>query len=82
MLPTAIAVAILRYRLYDIDVIINRTLTLVYGSLTILLGTHLLHGSVVVLQQLFRGLTGEGSSPVVVASSLPLRWTQPPCSTL
>ncbi|MGH3145376.1 MAG: hypothetical protein ACRDTR_06190, partial [Rubrobacter sp.] len=63
----AIAVAILRYRLYDIDVIINRTL--VYGALTISLGLVYV-GAVVGLQYVFRALTGGGSSLAVVASTL------------
>ena len=67
LIPLSISIAILRYRLYDIDVVINRTL--VYGSLTILLGATY-YGSVVVLQQLFRALTGQESSLVVVASTL------------
>ena len=53
--------------LYDIDIIINRTL--VYGSLTALL-VLVYAGSVVVLQQLFRSLTGQGSQLAVVASTL------------
>jgi hypothetical protein len=66
-LPIAIGIAILRYRLYDIDVIINRTL--VYGSLTAMLAAVYL-GSVVVLQYALRTLTGEGSQLAVVASTL------------
>jgi hypothetical protein len=63
----ALAVAILRYRLYDIDLIINRTL--VYGSLTVLLvATYL--GGVVGLQYVFRALTGQESTLAVVASTL------------
>jgi hypothetical protein len=65
--PIAIGIAILRYRLYDIDVIINRTL--VYGSLTTMLVAVYL-GSVVVLQYALRTLTGEGSQLAVVASTL------------
>ena len=65
--PIAIGVAILRYRLYDIDIIINRTL--VYGSLTTMLVAVYL-GSVVVLQYALRTLTGEGSQLAVVASTL------------
>ena len=66
-LPVAVGIAILRYHLYNIDLIINRTL--VYGSLTALLAV-LYFGSIVVLQLLFRALTGEGSQLVVVASTL------------
>jgi len=54
-LYAAIGVAILRYRLYDIDVLINRTL--VYGSLTATL-VLLYVGGVVALQAAFRALTG------------------------
>ena len=66
-LPVAVGIAILRYRLYNIDLIINRTL--VYGSLTAVLAG-IYFGSIVVLQLLFRALTGEGSQFVVVASTL------------
>jgi hypothetical protein len=63
----AIAVAILRYRLYDIDVLINRTL--VYGSLTVLLACAY-GGGVVGLQVVFRAITGQESTLAVVASTL------------
>jgi hypothetical protein len=66
-LPVAVGMAIMRYHLYNIDFIINRTL--VYGSLTAVLAV-LYFGSIVVLQLLFRALTGEGSQLVVVASTL------------
>ena len=66
-LPTAIGIAVLRYRLYDIDVIINRTL--VYGTLTASLVAVYL-GSVVGLQRLLTPLTGQGSQLSVVASTL------------
>jgi hypothetical protein len=65
--PVAMGLAILRYRLYEIDLIINRTL--VYGSLTVLLVAVYL-GGVVLLQYTFRTLTGEGSQLAVVASTL------------
>jgi hypothetical protein len=60
-------VAILRYRLYDIDLIINRTL--VYGSLTAVLALVYV-GSVVLPQGAFRTLTGQESQLAVVASTL------------
>ena len=55
------------YRLYDIDVIINRTL--VYGVLTAML-VALYFGGIVLLQSVFRVLTGEKSTLAVVASTL------------
>ena len=65
--PVAAGVAILKYRLYDIDIIINRTL--VYGTLTASL-VLVYVGSVVLLQTLFRTLTGQESQLAVVASTL------------
>ena len=65
--PIAIGIAILRYRLYEIDTLINRTL--VYGSLTAAL-VALYFGGIVVLQRLFVLLTGEQSTLAVVASTL------------
>ena len=66
-IPIAIGIAILRYRLYDIDLIINRTL--VYGPLTGMLVLFYL-GGVVSLQYALRSLTGQGSQIAVVASTL------------
>jgi len=63
----AIGVAILRYRLYDIDILINRTL--VYGSLSAIL-VALYFGGIVVLQRVFVLLTGQKSTLAVVASTL------------
>jgi hypothetical protein len=65
--PTAVGIAITRYRLYDIDILINRTL--VYGTLTATLVALYLIG-IVVLQRLFVFLTGEQSTLAVVASTL------------
>jgi hypothetical protein len=65
--PISIGIAIVRYRLYEIDHIINRTL--VYGSLTATLAA-LYFGAIVVLQRLFVLLTGEQSTLAVVASTL------------
>ena len=66
-LYVAVGIAILRHRLYDIDVIINRTL--VYSALTATL-VALYFGGIVVLQRLFVALTGEKSTLAVVASTL------------
>jgi hypothetical protein len=66
-LPTAIGIAILKYRLYDIDVVINRTL--VYCTLTATL-VALYIGGIVVSQRLFVLLTGQRSTLAVVASTL------------
>ncbi len=66
-IPIAIGVAILKHRLYDIDVLINRTL--VYGSLTVTLAL-IYVGGVVGLQSVFRALTGQESTLAVVASTL------------
>jgi hypothetical protein len=63
----ALGVAILKHRLYDIDVVINRTL--VYAGLSAALAA-LYFGAVVVLQGLFVFLTGEGSTLAVVVSTL------------
>jgi hypothetical protein len=67
VIPAGIGVAMLRYRLYDIDVVINRTL--VYGSLTATL-VALYFGGIVVLQRVFVALTGQQSTLAVVASTL------------
>jgi hypothetical protein len=65
--PVAVGFAILRHRLYDIDVVINRTL--VYGSLTAML-VAVYYGSVVILQYIFRALSGGESQFAIVASTL------------
>jgi hypothetical protein len=68
-IPIATAIAILRYRLYDIDRIINRTL--VYGSLTVMLAL-LYFGGVSAIQALFGALTGQEEQPqlAIVGSTL------------
>ena len=66
-IPVAVGIAILRYRLYEIDLIINRTL--VYGTLTATL-VALYFGGIIVLQRVFVLLTGQKSSLAVVASTL------------
>ena len=67
VIPVCTYIAILRYNLYDIDVVINRTL--VYGSLTVTL-VALYFGGIVVLQRIFVLLTGQKSTLAVVASTL------------
>jgi hypothetical protein len=65
--PVAAGFAILRYRLYEIDLLINRTL--VYVPLTAMLAL-LYVGGVVGLQYVFRAFTGQESTLAVVASTL------------
>jgi hypothetical protein len=67
--PIAVGFAILRYRLYDIDLLINRTI--VYGSLTATL-VALYFGGVVTTQAIFRALTGQVQQPqlAIVVSTL------------
>jgi len=67
--PVAIGFAVLKYRLYDIDVVINRTL--VYGSLTLTLAL-IYFGGVATVQIVFRVLTGQEEQPqlAVVVSTL------------
>jgi hypothetical protein len=65
--PVAIGFAVLKYRLYDIDLLINRAL--VYGSLTAMLALVYV-GSVVGLQATLRALTGQESTLAIVASTL------------
>jgi hypothetical protein len=66
-LPVAVGIAILRYRLYDIDRLINRTL--VYGLLTVLLAG-VYASAVLVLGQLFGGLRAEPPGWVVAGATL------------
>jgi hypothetical protein len=66
-LPIAVGIAVLRYRLYDIDVIINRTL--VYGLLTGTLAA-VYAGSVVLLQGSFRALASQESDLAIVVATL------------
>jgi hypothetical protein len=67
LVPIAVGIAVLKYRLYEIDIIINRTL--VYGPLTVAL-VALYYLGIVVLQSVFVALTGQQSTLAVVASTL------------
>jgi hypothetical protein len=65
-IPLTVGIAILKYRLYDIDIIIRRTL--IYGALTSVLAL-LYFGSVIALETLLRPLTGQGHNDLVVVAS-------------
>ncbi len=67
LIPLSIGISILKYRLYEIDVVINRTL--VYGFLTVML-VLIYVGLVVGLQYAVRALTGQESPLAIVASTL------------
>ena len=66
-IPVSIGIAMLRYRLWDIDILINRTL--VYGSLTALLAL-LYFGLIFVLQSLFQGMFHQNNAVAIVVSTL------------
>jgi hypothetical protein len=67
IVPSTIAFSILRYRLWDIDLLINRTI--VYTTLTAILAL-IYFGCVVLLQHLVNGITGQaGQSPLVIVAS-------------
>jgi len=67
LVPLSLVIAILRYRLWDIDKLINRTL--VYGTLTVLLAL-VYFGLIVVLQYLLRGVISQTNDVVIVVSTL------------
>jgi hypothetical protein len=65
-IPVAVGIAILRHRLYDIDLVINRTL--VYGSLTVLLAL-MYFGIVTATQAIFQSLTGQEQPQLAIVAS-------------
>ncbi|HSB88418.1 MAG TPA: hypothetical protein VLD63_00185 [Anaerolineales bacterium] len=68
-IPVTLTIAILRHRLFDIDVIINRAL--VYGALTAILAG-LYTASISLFQRLFQSITGQKSDAAVVLTTLVL----------
>jgi hypothetical protein len=67
LIPVSVAIAILRYRLWEIDVLINRAL--VYGSLTVSTAAVYI-GGVIGLQALFRSISGQSSDLAVAIVTL------------
>ena len=67
LIPLSIGFSILRYRLYDIDLLINRTL--VYGTLTVLLALVYV-GLIFALQYLLRGIISQNNDVAIVVSTL------------
>ncbi len=69
LIPLSFAIAILRYRLWDVDIVINRTL--VYGTLTAMLGA-VYFGAVAATEAIFRALTDQQQQPqlAIVVSTL------------
>lgn len=67
ILPCTLSIAILRHRLFDVDLLVRRTF--IYGMLTVILATFYL-GSVILLQQFFRFITGQSSELAIIVSTL------------
>jgi len=74
LIPLSTVIAILRYRLFDIDVVIERTL--VYGAVTATLGATYV-GTVILLQGLLRPLTGGSELAVALSTLLVVALFQP-----
>lgn len=67
VMPACFAIAMLRYRLWDIDIVVSRTL--VYGALTLMLAA-IYFPSMLLLQQIFQVLVGHRSPLAVIAATL------------
>jgi hypothetical protein len=67
LIPIAIGIAILRYRLYDIDTIVNRAL--VYGSLTAVLAG-VMSAGIALTKQLFESILGQGTDVTLIVSTV------------
>lgn len=77
-LPTAVGIAVLRYRLYDIDLLINQTV--VYGALTAILAG-LYTGSIALFQRTFVAMTGQSSDLAIVLAIFVLATVFTPIKT-